>query len=53
MDYLKQLKSQLNSIASNWNGDDSGIAEERFQDAEDGLRLIEELELILENLNIK
>jgi len=49
---LTMLESQLNGIASNWNGDESGIAEERFQDAEDGIRLINELREILNNLNI-
>lgn len=28
MDYLKMLKSQLEGISSNWNGDESGISEE-------------------------
>lgn len=50
MDYLTMLKSQLNGISSNWNGDDNG--EERALIADDGLRLIEELEDILKYLKI-
>lgn len=53
MDYLKQLKSQLEGIAGNWNGDESGIAEERADASNEGIELIEKLEEILEELNIK
>jgi hypothetical protein len=53
MDYLKQLKSQLETIASNWNGDESGIAEERSFAAVEGISAVNTLLLILEELNIK
>jgi hypothetical protein len=53
MDYLKQLKSQLEGIAGNWNGDDEGMAEDRTHTANEGIELIEKLESILEELNIK
>jgi len=53
MEYLKMLKSQLDGIAGNWNGDESGIAEERADYANEGIKLIGELEIILEELNIK
>lgn len=53
MDNLKQLKSQLEGIAGNWNGDESGIAEDRAHAANEGIELIEKLESILEELNIK
>lgn len=57
MDYLKQLKLQLNGIDSNWNGDESGLAEERSTASIEALEQIEILEEILEEifeeLNIK
>ena len=52
MEYLKMLKSQLEGISSNWNGDDSGVAEERSSYAEEGIFLINKLEDILKELKI-
>ena len=49
---LKMLKSQLEGISGNWNGDESGIAEERAGAAEEGIKKIEELEIIFSELNI-
>lgn len=53
MEYITMLKSQLEGISGNWNGDESGIAENRAIIAEDGLKVIAELESILQELNIK
>lgn len=53
MEYLKQLKSQLEGIAGNWNGDESGIAEDRATAAIEGISAVNTLMLILEELNIK
>lgn len=38
------LKSQLEGIAGNWNGDESGAQEERSDAAEEGVILIERLQ---------
>lgn len=53
MEYLKMLKSQLEGISGNWNGDESGIAEDRARAAIQGIENIQELESILQELNIK
>ena len=53
MDYLKMLKSQLEGISGNWNGDESGMTEDRATSAEEGIYLIDQLEEIIEFLNIK
>jgi len=53
MEYLKQLKSQLEGISGNWNGDESGTAEDRAHAADEAIEKINELEALLEELNIK
>jgi hypothetical protein len=49
---LTMLESQLNGIASNWNGDESGIAEERFQASLEALEKLNDLKTLLGELNI-
>jgi len=48
---LKNLKETLNEIAGEWDGDESGIKEDRCHASSEGLELIEKLEAILEELN--
>ena len=49
---LTKLKKELERIAGQWNGDNSGIGEERSADANEALSLIKELEIRLKSLNI-
>ena len=37
MEYLKRLKSQLDCISGNWDGDESGEAEDRSHAADEGV----------------
>lgn len=52
MKNLNEIKKQLESITSNWNGDESGIAEERAMAAGEGLSNVTNLEKILIELGI-
>ena len=49
---LTMLESQLNGIASNWNGDDSGKQEERALTSLDSLEKLQDLKTLLNELNI-
>ncbi|MEI6529663.1 MAG: hypothetical protein WCN88_04720 [Candidatus Falkowbacteria bacterium] len=49
---LTMLESQLNGISSNWNGDESGIAEERCQASLEALEKLNNLKTLLEELKI-
>jgi len=44
---LKKLKEYFEDVASNWNGDESGIGEDRGAAAYEALDLISEIEDIL------
>jgi len=50
---MKNLREQLNEVAGNWNGEDNDIREDRALIAYRGLEIVEELEEILKDLNIK
>ena len=52
MKNLNEIKKQLESIASNWNGDESGITEEIAMTASEGLSNVTNLEKILKELGI-
>lgn len=52
MENLNQIKKKLEKIAGIWNGDDSGIQEERAMAANEGLECITTLENILSELGI-
>lgn len=41
---LQALKEKYQGISSNWNGDDSGIQEDKARSAEDIVDLINEIE---------
>ena len=47
---LQEIKAYLEEIGSNWNGDDSGLAEDKTIASNEGLELVEKLEAILEEL---
>jgi len=49
---LKMLRSQLECIESNWNGDESGVAEDRATSAYQAIAFIDELQDILIDLKI-
>jgi len=50
---LDAMILELEDIASQWNGDDAGIQEDRAHNATDAIDKIKELEELLETLNIK
>ncbi len=52
MKNLNEIKKQLESIASNWNGDESGLNEERAMAAGEGIDYLKGLESILKELGI-
>ena len=41
---INQLKEVLKKISSEWNGDESGVLEERAESAEEALRIIKMFE---------
>jgi hypothetical protein len=49
---LTMLESQLNGIASNWNGDESGKQEERALTSLEALEKLNDLKTLLGELNI-
>ncbi len=49
---LDSLESELNDIASEWNGDNPGLQEERATASLDAIEKIKELKLLLEELEI-
>ena len=50
MKNLNEIKKQLESIASNWNGDESGLNEE--SNGSEGIDYLKGLESILKELGI-
>ena len=51
MDSIKEIKKYAEEIAGNWNGDESGLQEERAQLAQDVLEAVVNLEEALMLLN--
>ena len=49
---LNYIKKSLYQISGEWNGDDSGVREERATLADEIYRKIEEIELDLKELNL-
>ena len=48
---LGQIKADANEAVSNWNGEDSGLAEDRANLGEDILEAVKNLEELLTELN--
>jgi len=49
---LNRLEKKLSNIAGNWNGDESGLAEDRARASLDVIEKINEIREIIEELNI-
>mgnify|MGYP001607987940 CR=1 FL=1 len=49
---LDSLKSELEDIAGEWNGDESGLQEDRAHASLEAVEKIEELKTLLEELEI-
>lgn len=47
---LNNLKIKLEKTAGEWNGDESGIQEDRFHITEEALKYINKLEILLKEL---
>ena len=49
---LLKLRKEYEDIASQWNGDDSGLAEDRAHEANSGIEHIDGLLAVIDNLEI-
>lgn len=50
MEYLLKLKTKMEEISGTWNGDESGLAEDRAHIADDISKKIDELIELLKEL---
>ena len=49
---LENLKKKLEEISGEWDGDESGLLEDRASASMEGINAINTLNLILEELNL-